>query len=133
MTPVDHLHSSATSDDARLKLHLHFDNFARHRAGMAVDAMACLRCLRVPHLHYSTDLAICDIYLFGRIKEPLMGVTVVNASDLSLPGDSFSPPTEERVFLFRSWGHVWGASLVKSPSPKRPFTFKRKFKMTIPI
>jgi hypothetical protein len=46
------------------------------------DAMTRLRCRRVPHPAYSPDLAICDFYLFGRIKERLAGVFVGDAEDL---------------------------------------------------
>jgi hypothetical protein len=46
------------------------------------DAMTRLRCRRVPHPAYSHDLAICDFYLFGRIKERLAGVFVGDAEDL---------------------------------------------------
>jgi hypothetical protein len=44
--------------------------------------MTRLRCGRVPHLTYSSHLTICDFCLFGRIKERLAEVTVVDADDL---------------------------------------------------
>jgi hypothetical protein len=45
--------------------------------------MARLRCWRVPHSPYSPDLAIGDFYLFGRIKERLIGVTAIHADDFT--------------------------------------------------
>jgi hypothetical protein len=61
---------------------MHFDNFACHMAGMVVDEMVRLRFRHLPHPLYSPDLVICDFYLFDRIKQRLMGVTVVNANNL---------------------------------------------------
>jgi hypothetical protein len=80
--PLVQLHVSAGGDNSSHKLRLHFDNSAFHSSHAVVDKMARLHCRRVPHPAYSHNLAICDFYLFGCIKERLAGVTVVDADDL---------------------------------------------------
>ena len=82
VTPLAQLHASTAGDNARRKLRLHFDNSPCHTSRAVSDAMTRLRCRRVPHPAYSPDLAICDFYLFGRIKERLAGVSVGGAEDL---------------------------------------------------
>jgi hypothetical protein len=47
-----------------------------------VDTMARLHCRRVAESTYSHDSAICDLCLFRRLRERLLGVTVVNTNDL---------------------------------------------------
>jgi hypothetical protein len=60
---------------------------------------------KVPHPAYSRDLAICDFYLFGRIKERLAGVSVGGAEDLRnkvmsiLAGISY----DEKSRAFNHW------------------------------
>jgi hypothetical protein len=82
VTPLAQLHASAAGDNARRKLRLRFDNSPCHMSHAVSDAMRRLRCRRVPHPAYSPDLAICDFYLFGRIKDRLAGVFVGDAEDL---------------------------------------------------
>jgi hypothetical protein len=76
------LYASVGGDNSRRKLRLHFDNSACHTSHAVVDEMERLCCKRVPHSTYCPDLAIYDLFLFGRIKEPLAGVTVVDTNDL---------------------------------------------------
>jgi hypothetical protein len=82
VTPLSQLHACAAKDNARRKLRLHFDNCPCHTSQVVSDAMTRLRCRRVPHPAYCPDLAICDFYLFGCIKERLAGVFVGDAEDL---------------------------------------------------
>jgi hypothetical protein len=82
VNPLHQLHSTATGDDARRKLRVHFDNSPCHTARVVSDEMARLRCRRIPHPPYSPDLAICDFYLFGRIQERLAGVMAIDGDDL---------------------------------------------------
>jgi hypothetical protein len=80
--PLHQLHSTMRGDNARRKLRVHFDNSPCHTAREVSEEMSRLRCRRVPHPPYSPDLAICDFYLFGRIKERLAGVTAIDENDL---------------------------------------------------
>jgi hypothetical protein len=82
VTLLAHLHARAARDNARRKLRLHFDNSPCNTSQVISDAITRLWCRRVPHPAYSSDLAICDFYLFDRIKERLAGVFVDDAEDL---------------------------------------------------
>jgi hypothetical protein len=44
--------------------------------------MVRLRCVRIPHPAYSPDLAICDFWLFGRLKREFPGITIDTEEDL---------------------------------------------------
>jgi hypothetical protein len=67
--------------------------------------MARLRCRRVPHPPYSPDLAICDFYLFGHLKERLAGITVNGANDLEHEVTSILAgiSRDEKVRAFDHW------------------------------
>jgi histone-lysine N-methyltransferase SETMAR len=72
-TPL-HQHRMLLSQDAtRRKLNLYFDNSRCHTARSVTDEIAKLSCKRVAHLPYPPDLAICDFYLFLRLKDKLTG------------------------------------------------------------
>jgi hypothetical protein len=64
---------SLSQDAARRNVNLHFDNSRFHTAWSVTDTMAKLRCKRVAHPAYSSDMAICDFYLFSRGKDKLVG------------------------------------------------------------
>jgi hypothetical protein len=46
------------------------------------DVMTHLCCRRIAHPAYFPNLGICDFCLFGRIKEWLAGVMIVDTNDL---------------------------------------------------
>jgi hypothetical protein len=48
---------------------LHFDNSKCHTAQHVQEHTVSHRCVRLPHLLYSADLAIQDFCLFGRLKQ----------------------------------------------------------------
>jgi histone-lysine N-methyltransferase SETMAR len=80
--PLHQLHSIMRGDNERRKLRVHFDNSPCHTARKVSEEMSHLRCRRVPHPPYSPNLAICDFYLFDRIKKRLAGVTGIDENDL---------------------------------------------------
>jgi hypothetical protein len=80
--PLHQRHLTASADIARRKLRLHFDNSPCHTAVIVAQEMQRLRCEQVPHPRYSPDLAICDFYLFGRLKHQLRGIAVETEEEL---------------------------------------------------
>jgi histone-lysine N-methyltransferase SETMAR len=54
---------------------LHIDNATPHTAQKSRDAIAALRLRQVPHPPYSPDIAPCDFFLFGYLKDKLSGST----------------------------------------------------------
>jgi hypothetical protein len=75
-------HHQQARDVARRKLLLRFDSPRCHTAATVTAEMVRLRCVRIPHLAYSPDLAICDFWLFGRLKRELQGITIDTEEDL---------------------------------------------------
>jgi hypothetical protein len=67
--PLANRHAQQWGDMARHKLHLYFDNSKCHTARHVQEEMASHRCVPVPHLPYSPDLAIVHLYLFGRSRQ----------------------------------------------------------------
>jgi hypothetical protein len=74
-------------------------------ARVVSDEMAHLRCRRSPYPPYSPDLAICDFYLFGRIKERLAGVMAIDGDDLRNEVISILAEIseEEKIHAFDHW------------------------------
>jgi hypothetical protein len=105
VNPLHQLHSTATGNDARRKLCVHFDNSPCHTARVVSDEMACLGCRRIPHPPHAPDLAICDFYLFGRIKEQLAGVMAVDGDALRNEVISILAEIseEEKIRAFDHW------------------------------
>jgi hypothetical protein len=73
--PLYQRHLAASADIARCRLRLHFDNSRCHTAAIVTHEMQRLRCKRVPHPAYFRDLATCDFYLFGKLKQQMRGIT----------------------------------------------------------
>jgi hypothetical protein len=82
ITPLLQRHLAASADIALRKLRVHFDNSPCHTAAIVAQEMQRLRWVQIPHPPYSADLAICDFYLFGRLKQQLRGITVETAEEL---------------------------------------------------
>jgi histone-lysine N-methyltransferase SETMAR len=53
------------------KICAHFDNASIHKAKTVIVKIAELQLLQIEHPPYSPDLAPCDFFLFGYIKEIL--------------------------------------------------------------
>jgi histone-lysine N-methyltransferase SETMAR len=53
--------------------HLHVDNAKPHTSKMSIEKIEELGFIRVPQPPYSPDLAPCDFFLFGYLKQHLEG------------------------------------------------------------
>jgi hypothetical protein len=60
--------------DAReRRVMLHFDNAPVHNTEGVQENLASFGCRRMEHLPYNQDLAPCDFFLFGAMKEAIAG------------------------------------------------------------
>jgi hypothetical protein len=73
LSPFHQQRISPSQDAARRKLNLHFGNSPGQTAQSFTDEMAKLRYKLTMCPPYSLDLAICDFYLFSRLKDKLAG------------------------------------------------------------
>jgi hypothetical protein len=53
--------------------HIHVDNAKRHTSKMSIERIEELCFILVPQPPYSPDLALCDFFLFGYLKQHLEG------------------------------------------------------------
>jgi hypothetical protein len=81
---------------------LHLDNAPTHRAD---DDFNRLGIRRLPHPHYSTDLAPCDFWLFGNLKTKLEGSTFTSAGQLMVEVNEIfmDIPLHEFISVFDEW------------------------------
>jgi hypothetical protein len=61
---------------------LHFDNAAIYCIGTVRDRMTIAELERMEHRPYSPDLAPCNFFLFGYVKEKLVGKQYETPEDL---------------------------------------------------
>jgi hypothetical protein len=54
-------------------VHIHVDNARPHTSKMSIEKIEGLGFILVPQPHHSTDLAPCDFFLFGSLKQHLEG------------------------------------------------------------
>jgi hypothetical protein len=63
-------------------LQIYFGNSRCHIARAIEEEMEYSRCKQVSHPVYSSDLAITDLYLFGKIKEELRTMKVSSREEV---------------------------------------------------
>jgi histone-lysine N-methyltransferase SETMAR len=61
---------------------VHFDNAPIHRTKIVIEMLDKYEFVRMEHPPYSPDLAPCDFFLFGYIKEKLKGKSFAAQDDL---------------------------------------------------
>jgi histone-lysine N-methyltransferase SETMAR len=87
------------------RVDLHFDNAPIHRTKIVLETIRECELLRIEHPPYSPDLAPCDFFLFGYIKEKLKGKSFADQGGLFLAVrnimDGISQETRMKVFI--SW------------------------------
>lgn len=69
-------------DYKRVHMKLHVDNCRVHNSKKTKNWLDENKIIRVPHPPYSPDLAPCDYFLFGYIKEKLIGLTFNEPTEL---------------------------------------------------
>jgi histone-lysine N-methyltransferase SETMAR len=72
---IDRIRPAETAEDARQRLVLHFDNASSHTATATQEFLQPHRMKRASHPPFSPDLAPSDFYLFGKLKNALMGLS----------------------------------------------------------
>jgi len=103
--PLGLRHAQEPAHITRYPLKLHFDNSRCHTAKIVQAKMTKYRCKRVPHPPYSPDLAICDFYLFGTLKEKLRGTSSRDEEELlqNVMTVLEGIPKEELIRAFSHW------------------------------
>ena len=61
---------------------LHLDNAKAHNSKLTVQEISNYNIMRIPHPVYSPDIAPCDFWLFGKLKEYLKGKRFDNENEL---------------------------------------------------
>ena len=61
---------------------LHIDNAPSHNATVTSKKIQKLGIKRMPHTAYSPDIAPCDFWLFGIVKEKIKGLSFRNEDEL---------------------------------------------------
>jgi hypothetical protein len=80
--PLANRHVQQLENIFRRKLHLHFDDSKWHTARHVQEQMASHRRVCVSYPPDSSDLAIADLYLFGRLKQQLSRKTLDNEENV---------------------------------------------------
>lgn len=65
--------SSFKTSNPNSRLWLHHDNAPAHRSAVVMDFLQENNIRHLPHPPYSPDLAICDFYIFPKLKNHLAG------------------------------------------------------------
>jgi hypothetical protein len=68
---------------------LHFDNAPIHNTEEVQGHLTNLGFARMEHPPYSPDLALCDFFLFGAMRENLSGQRFESVEELSLAVEAF--------------------------------------------
>jgi transposase len=102
------------------KLIVHADNARPHTAKVSTQFLAENRMKPAPHPPYSPDLAPCDFYLFGYVKQRLAGFSFDSAEHLLEAVlevlDGMETVTLEAVFL------EWTQRLMNYIASNREYT-----------
>lgn len=61
---------------------VHMDNAPSHNSKITSDEISKLKMKRIPHPAYSPDIAICDFWLFGKLKDHLKGTDFQTENEL---------------------------------------------------
>ena len=61
---------------------IHYDNAPCHNSRICSEELSHTPFVRLPHPPYSPDIAVCDFYLFGKLKHSLQQVAVSNRREL---------------------------------------------------
>jgi histone-lysine N-methyltransferase SETMAR len=75
-------YAAATRRPGDPAVKLHFDNAPIHNTKRAMDCLKDWKMVRIEHPPYSPDLAPCDFFLFGYLKEKLKGMTFESEREL---------------------------------------------------
>jgi transposase len=87
------------------RLTIHMDNASPHRSKQTTDFLSSLRLISAPHPPHSPDLAPSDFYLFGKVKNLLMGKEFESADETlqAIARIVHSIPRSELDSVFKEW------------------------------
>ena len=63
-------------------IHIHIDNAKAHNSKMTMNEISKYQMIRLPHPAYSPDIAPCDFWFFGKLKEYLKGMNFESDDEL---------------------------------------------------
>lgn len=86
-------------------IHIHMDNAKSHTSKKTMDEISKYQMIRLPHPAYSPDIAPCDFWLFGKLKEYLKGMQFESENDLFDAITAFSNEISKSEFIsvFDEW------------------------------
>jgi histone-lysine N-methyltransferase SETMAR len=70
---IEKKHAECRPKLRRIAAHLHVDNTKPHTSRMSIERIEELGFIMLPQPPYSPDLAPCDFFLFGYLKQHLEG------------------------------------------------------------
>ena len=84
---------------------IHYDNAPSHNSKVCRAGLAETPFIRIPQPAYSPDIAICDFYLFGTLKQQLEGISATDPSDLQVAMDTIltNIPRSQWIKAFDEW------------------------------
>ena len=84
---------------------IHYDNASSHNSKVCRTGLGNTPFVRIPQPPYSPDIAICDFYLFGTLKQQLEGISATDPSDLRVAMDSIlaNIPHSQWIKAFDEW------------------------------
>lgn len=84
---------------------LHIDNARSHNSKMTMQSISNYKIVRIPHPPYSPDIAPCDFWLFGKLKEYLKGKRFDSETELfdALLTFSMQISKNEITRVFNEW------------------------------
>ena len=84
---------------------LHLDNAKAHNSKLTMQEISNYNIMIIPHPVYSPDIAPCDFWLFGKLKEHLKGKRFDNENELfdTLLTFSIQISKDEIKKVFNEW------------------------------
>ena len=84
---------------------VHYDNAPCHNSRICSEELIHTPFVRLPHPPYSPDIAVCDFYLFGKLKQSLQQVRISNREELEEEIDRIMKQIskEEWKRVFNEW------------------------------
>lgn len=86
---------------------IHIDNAKSHNSKMTMNEIDKYRMKRMPHPAYSPDIAICDFWFFGMLKDHLKGMQFNDENELFNEISTFCKEIPQNEFqkAFEEWIH----------------------------
>lgn len=105
LQPILQSEDFAKAKNQKQKFILHMDNSRVHRSKAVQSFLKNSGLHAAPHPPYSPDLAPSDFYLFGILKQKLLGLEFVSVDELIqwIIAEFYAIPHDELVKVFEAW------------------------------